>query len=91
MELSLWGKLVKLIWKIPEVTTTIVYSNGEVATGRVITDNLADNLSLVATPTAGQYYSNYTEGAQIPSIVSISFSGEGLQYYKDQISFVEWK
>ncbi len=91
MELSLWGKLVKTLWKIPEVKAKIVYSNGDVAKGRVIVENLTDGIPIQYMPTEQQYKQFISEGTEIPSIVSISFSGEGLQYYKDDINYTEYR
>lgn len=91
MELSFWGKIVKILWKIPEVTARIEFSNGEVAEGRVITDNLADGLLVHCMPTSLQYVQFISEGREIPSIVSVSFYGPGLRFYQDEIRYIEYK
>ena len=85
--LTVWGKLVNIIWKIPEVRINITYTDGTVKEGRVLIDNLVNGITVNGLP-----YDNDTLNNALLSdglacgIQSISFSGDGLKYYNDNLT-----
>lgn len=86
-DLSVWGKLINFIWKIPEVRINITYTDGTIKEGRVIMDNLTNGITVNGLP-----YDNDTLNNALLSdglacgIQSISFSGDGLKYYDDKLT-----
>lgn len=86
-ELTLWGKLVNLFWKIPEVNMTVTYVDKGIVTKRVILDNFSGGVDLThAFNDEGmlELYLNGT-GPTNSAVTSVQFTGEGLQYYKDEM------
>jgi hypothetical protein len=85
-KLSIWGKLVSLLWKIPEVDARITYVDGTVREGRVIMDNLSNGITVKALPYDYDTFYNWSFGIGNDStIVSIEFYGDGFKYYSNII------
>jgi hypothetical protein len=84
-KLSIFGKIVNLFWKIPEVCAKITYSDGTVKTGRVIMDNLQNGIPLKNLPRDLESFGNSVSGKKIDSAVKIEFFGSGLKFYSNKI------
>lgn len=87
-ELTLWGKIVSLFWKIPEVNLTVAYENGVVGTKRILLDNLAGGANLSHMFTDEVMFQLYLEGTDpgCSLVDKIQLCGDGLKYYKDEIA-----
>lgn len=85
--LTVWGKLVNVIWKIPEVKMRITYTDGTVKEGRVLMDNLSNGMTVNGLPYDHDtlYNALLSDGVNC-RIQNISFSGNGLKYYADTLS-----
>lgn len=85
-DLSLGGELMNFIWKIPAVNAKITYTNGVVREGRVLLDNLSNGIEVSGIPYDYDTLNNaMSGGGESCALESIEFSGEGLDYYKDEI------
>lgn len=86
-DLSIWGELVNVIWKIPEIRMKITYSDGTIREGRVLMDNLSNGITVSGLPyDYDTLYNAMLSDGVICRIQDISFSGDGLKYYKDILS-----
>lgn len=90
-DLTVWGKLVNVIWKIPEVRIEIEYMDGTIKEGRVLMDNLVNGITVNGLPYDYDTLYDVLLGDSLNCrIKSISFSGDGLKYYDDNLT-VEYK
>lgn len=86
-DLSFGGKMMSLIWKIPEVNAKITYTNGFVREGRVLLDNLSNGIEISGIPYDYDTLNDAMSGSgETCALESIEFSGAGLDYYKDVIT-----
>lgn len=84
---STLGKLINVIWKIPEVNIRITYADGTIREGRVLMDNLSNGITVNGLPYDYDtlYGALLSDGAHC-RIQSVSFFGAGLKFYADTLS-----
>lgn len=89
--LSIWGKLVNLFWKIPEVNMEVVYTDGHKEKHRILLDNLSEGMyvnSIVYDEDTFVDAVNY-DGI-LSQVDYITFSGQGLKYYDNTITIEQF-
>ena len=86
--LSLYGTLVSLIWKIPEVNVRVKYTDGTSMHGRVVLDNLSSGIMLKSLPSnvSNSLMCVLSDKCEKYIVKSIEFYGDGLQYYDDNLN-----
>ena len=77
-EMTFIGKLVKLLWKIPNIDIQIEYEDGYSENKRVILDNI-DTIIIKDRYTHEDADNSY-------SISNIKFAGDGIRFYKKNIT-----
>lgn len=90
-ELNWKGKLAKMFWKIPEVNMTVYYAdeNATVETGRVLLDLFSEGIevgSIISHNNIEQLVDMINHEGNLSTVNSICFSGDGLAFYKNNIS-----
>lgn len=84
------GQAAKLFWKIPEVRMTAEYEDGSSEEHRILLDNLANGTDLSSVTRDKDTFVDYMNyHGNLSKVKSISFSGDGLEYYKTKIK-VTW-
>ncbi|HEU0292033.1 MAG TPA: hypothetical protein VFR47_04820, partial [Anaerolineales bacterium] len=88
MELSQWGQIVNLFFRIPEVRIHFQKEMGAELGYRVIPTTLSGGILLDQIPQTFQDAQLMLQGQTIEKIQSIVLSGSGLKYYKKQIQVI---
>lgn len=87
-ELTLWGKIRKLFYQIPEVTMTVEFESGRIYTGRIVPENLTNSFLVSAYPSdlenCGEIFNGISQVSD--PVTKIEFGGSGLQYYSSNIA-----
>lgn len=87
MHLSLWGRLVCLFYKIPEVTMTISLDDKPCFIGRILPENLESGVLINHIPVdTGTFADIMENSSRSPKVTHILFGGAGLKYYENNIS-----
>lgn len=86
-DLTVWGKLVNVIWKIPDVHVKITYMDGTEKKGRVLMENLINGITVNELPYDYDTLYDALLGDGLDcSIQSIYFYGDGLKYYDEKLT-----
>lgn len=94
MELNFIGKVVKFLFKIPEVQMQVQLDDGKTINKRVIVENLENDTLINVLPlNPAELFSLLNGDTNYRKVKSIKFNGKGLWLYKSkmQISFGEEK
>lgn len=85
--LSFWGSIVNLLYKIPEVDMTVNYADGTTMTKRVVLQNFTSGIDLSSIVNSeAQFVDYFNYSGNLSEVSSVSFSGEGLQYFNQDVS-----
>ena len=85
-ERNLRGKLAQIFYKIPEVTMTVTFADGNTTTKRVILEVWQNGVIIDSLPnTDKDFAAIMTDDAGINRVVNISFGGAGLKYYAEDM------
>lgn len=90
-ELNWKGKLAKMFWKIPEVDMTVYYAdeNASPERGRILLDLFSEGVevgSIVSHNNTEKLIDMINHEGTLSKVNSISLSGDGLSYYKSNIT-----
>lgn len=84
LNLNIIGRITKLLWKIPVVTINIEYDDGVKRAGRTVPENLSNGIFIDKVPYDENTFINImNKNNEKKRIKNISFSGDGLKYYKN--------
>lgn len=84
--LSVLGKLVNLFWKIPEVNMQVVYKDGHIENHRVLLNCFSEGVYVKSIVCNEDTFVDAVNGeGKLSNVDTITFSGEGLKYYKSTI------
>lgn len=91
VELNWKGKLAKMFWKIPEVDMTVYYAdeNASPESGRILLDLFSEGVevgSIISHNNTEQLIDMINHEGTLSKVSSISLSGDGLAYYKSDIT-----
>ena len=87
MNLNLAGKLMKTFYKIPEVLMTAEFEDGTAVTRRVLPEVLRNNTIISNLILNDYHFASFMNGdMSAGKVKSIRFSGEGLKFYRDEMS-----
>ena len=92
LQLSLWGRIMKILWKIPALTAEIKYADGTIKEGRVLAETICNGLTIGGMPYDGVTFEDaMNEEGTLSTIKSIRLDGDGLDYYEDEVTLVYYK
>ena len=84
-QLSIVGRIVKFLWKIPKVDMTVTYKDGRIETHRILLNMFSAgvDLSCITNASADNIIDYLNYDGNLSRVKSLSFSGPGLRFYKD--------
>lgn len=84
--LSLWGKLKKLFYKIPEVNMTATFEDGRIVSKRVLLENMSsETLIDFLLLNDRDVFEMAVNNSRHSKVKKLSFSGDGLAQYEDDM------
>ena len=87
MKLNLFGKFMKLFYKVPAVLMTAEFEDGSVFTGRVLPDTLKNDTIISNVILNDEDFTRFMNGdMKTGRVKSIQFKGDGIKYYSDEMS-----
>jgi hypothetical protein len=85
MQLNLWGRMAKTLFRVPPVTMRAAFANGLVVEGRCIPENLASKtlVSFLPLPFELRQTADFIQTGHVTNRAErIAFGGPGLPYYR---------
>ncbi len=83
---TLWGRLAQLFYKIPEVTMTAEFDDGETVTRRVFFEVWENGVLADALPVTDEDFRAIMAGSPRRRVRRLRFGGEGLSCYQDEMT-----
>lgn len=90
LSLSFFGRIVKTLYRIPEVDVALVYQSGREQSYRITPGTARDGLLLNYLPTIPSEFSDILHNRKTDKVVKFKLFGPGVKYYNPNV-YLEWQ